>query len=121
MTVAVPRILIVDDDPQFRRALRLGLTSHGYEVSDAADAKEALDSVASRAPDLIVLDWHLPTLDGIQTCRALRAHSDVPVIMASGNRSDSKQVAVGAGATDYLPKPFSINELLMRIEAVLKS
>jgi DNA-binding response OmpR family regulator len=116
----VSRILIVDDDPQFRRVLRIGLRSHGYEVSDALDAQEALDSVVASPPDLIVLDWDLPKLDGIKTCRALRANSDVPVIMASGNRPNSKQVALEAGATDFLAKPFSIDALTMRIEASLK-
>jgi DNA-binding response OmpR family regulator len=78
-----------------------------------------LDAVAARAPDLIVLDWHLPELDGIQTCRALREHSAVPIVMASGNRANSKEMALAAGATDYLPKPFSIGELLLCIEAAL--
>jgi DNA-binding response OmpR family regulator len=116
----VPRLLIVDDDPQFRRTLHLALDSHGYEVGDAADGKQALDRVAAKAPDLIVLDWHLPDMDGIQTCRELRAHSDVPVIMVSANRSNSKDLALDAGANDYLPKPFSVDELLQRIESVLK-
>jgi two-component system KDP operon response regulator KdpE len=116
----VPRILIVDDDPQFRRTLHLALDSYGYEVEDAADGKEALDSVASNAPDLIVLDWELPGLDGIQTCQALRVSSDVPVIMVSGNRSNSKDGALDAGANDYLAKPFSVGDLLARIESALK-
>lgn len=114
------RILVVDDDARFRRALHLGLSAHGYEVGDAADGKEALSSLAASAPDLIVLDWQLPGMDGIQTCRMLRLSSDVPVIMASGNRSNSKEVALEAGANDYLAKPFSMNQLLIRIEAVLK-
>jgi DNA-binding response OmpR family regulator len=116
----VARILIVDDDPQFRRALRLALSSCGYEVDDAANGREALASVAATNPDLMVLDWQLPGLDGIQTCRALRASSDVPVIMVSGNRSNLKEIALNAGANDYLAKPFSINELLTRIGAALK-
>jgi two-component system KDP operon response regulator KdpE len=114
------RILIVDDDPQFRRTLRLALDSHGYQVDEAADGKAALDSVDASAPDLIMLDWHLPELDGIQTCGALRVHTDVPVIMVSANRSNSKDVALAAGANDYLTKPFSLNDLLTRIEASLK-
>lgn len=114
------RILIVDDDPQFRRTLHLALDSSGYQVGDAAGGKEALERVAGSAPDLIVLDWQLPDMDGIQTCKALRAHSDVPVIMVTGNRANPKDVALKAGANDYLTKPFSMNELLTRIESALK-
>jgi len=116
----VARILIVDDDPRFRRTLRLALDSSGYEVGDAGGGKEALDTVALSEPDLIVLDWQLPDMDGIQTCKALRAHSDVPVIMVSGNRANPKDVALSAGANDYLTKPFGVNELLRRIESALK-
>ena len=120
MISAVARILIVDDDPQFRRTLRLALDSHGYQVDAAADGNEALDAVAARAPDLVVLDWHLPDLDGIHTCRALREYSKVPIIMVSGNRANSKDMAVRAGATDYLSKPFSLGDLLTRVESALK-
>ena len=112
--------MIVDDDSRFRRTLHLGLVSHGFEVSDAADGKEALDTLAAMVPDLIVLDWQLPEMDGIQTCRVLRLASDVPVIMVSGNRSNLKEVALAAGATGYLPKPFSISDLLTRIESAWK-
>ena len=116
----VPRILIVDDDPQFRRTLHLALDVHAYEVICAADGNEALRSLEASAPDVIVLDWHIPGMDGIQTCRALRAHSDVPVIMVSGNRSNARGMALDAGASDYLAKPFSLGDLLTRIESVLK-
>jgi DNA-binding response OmpR family regulator len=111
--------LIVDDDLRFRRALHLALASYGYEVDEAASGKQALDSVAAHAPDAIVLDWHMPGMDGIQTCRALRAHSGVPVIMASANRSNLKDVALAAGANAYLAKPFSIRDLLKGVEAAL--
>ncbi|HEY1757598.1 MAG TPA: response regulator transcription factor [Bryobacteraceae bacterium] len=120
MTVAAFRILIVDDDPRFRRALHLALGARGYKVDDAAGAMEALALVAIKTPDLILLDWHLPEIDGIETCRALRALSPAPVIMSSGNRSNSREIALAAGATDYLAKPFSIDELLARIESALK-
>ncbi len=114
------RILLVDDDPQFRRTLRLALNSHHYEVSEAADGHEALDAFAERAPDLVVLDWHLPELSGIATCRALRRTSGVPIIMISGNRLNLKQTAMEAGACDFLPKPFPLDELLSRIESALR-
>ncbi len=114
------RILIVDDDPRFRRTIHLALDSRGYQVEDAADGEGALDAVTAVAPDLIVLDWHLPGMDGIQTCRILRLSSDVPVIMISGNRANSKEGALDAGANDYLPKPFSLDELLTCIESALQ-
>lgn len=113
-------ILIVDDDPQFRRTLHLALDSHGYDVSDASDRTEALDAVAGLGPDLVVLDWHLPGRSGIETCRELRERSEVPVIMVSGNRANRKEVALDAGANDYLAKPFSMNDLLSRIESFLQ-
>lgn len=114
-------ILIVDDDPQFRRVIHLVLGARGYEVEDAADGEEALDAVTANFPDLILLDWQLPGMDGIQTCRELRLSSDVPVIMISGNRSTSKEAALDAGANDYLPKPFSVEDLLARIQSALNS
>jgi len=120
MPSSAPRILIVDDDPQFRRTLHLALDSYGYKAGDAADADEALEAVAISAPDLIVLDWQLPGMDGIQTCRTLRARYDVPVIIVSGNRSNSKDAALDAGANDFLAKPFAMNELLTRIESALQ-
>ncbi len=120
MPSTAPRILIVDDDPQFRRTLHLALDSCGYEAGDAADGEEALEAVATSVPDLIVLDWQLPGMDGIQTCRELRAHYNVPVIIVSGNRSNSKDAALNAGANDYLAKPFAMNELLTRIESALQ-
>jgi len=120
MPSTAARILIVDDDPQFRRTLHLALDFCGYEAGDAADGEEALEAVAAHVPDLIVLDWQLPGMDGIQTCRNLRAHYDVPVIIVSGNRSNSKVAALNAGANDYLAKPFAMNELLTSIESALQ-
>lgn len=116
----VSRILIVDDDPRFRRTLQLALDAHGYKVDGAASGKEALDYVSAKEPDLVVMDWQMPDMNGIQTCRTLRAHFSRPVIMISGNRSNSIGVALAAGADDYLAKPFSIDELVTRIESVLQ-
>lgn len=120
MPSIAPRILIVDDDPQFRRTLHLALGSCGYKTCDAADGEEALEAVAASVPDLVVLDWQLPGMDGIQTCRALRARYNVPVILVSGNRSSSKDLALDAGASDYLAKPFAIKDLLTRIESAVQ-
>ena len=116
----MPHILIVEDDSQSRRTLRLALASHGYKVSDAPDGKQALEAFVAGAPDLIVLDWHLPEFDGIQTCRSLRAVSAVPILMVSGNRLNTKAIALAAGATDYLPKPFSVDELLAVVKSALQ-
>jgi two-component system, OmpR family, KDP operon response regulator KdpE len=114
------RILIVDDDPHFRRTLQLALHSYGYKAGDAANGEEALEAVRTTVPDLIVLDWQLPGMNGIQTCRALRARYSVPVIIVSGNRSNSKIAALDAGANDFLAKPFAMNELVTRIESALQ-
>jgi two-component system phosphate regulon response regulator PhoB len=97
------------------------LNSHDYEVGEAADGHEALDVFAARKPDLVVLDWHLPELSGIETCRALHNNSAVPIIMVSANRLNTKRTAIEAGAYDFLPKPFSLNDLLSRIESALRS
>jgi two-component system OmpR family response regulator len=120
-TGVAPRILIVDDDPQFRKALHLALDSCGYQVTDAGDGEGALANVASRTPDVVVLDWQLPGIDGIQTCREIRARTDVPVIIVSANRPMSHTVVWEAGAVGYLTKPFSMSELVTRIESALKN
>lgn len=112
-------ILLIDDDLRFRKTLRLALDSHGYKVTEAAGGKEALDLIVPKDPDVIVLDWQMPDMDGIQTCRILRARSKVPIIIVSGNRSNSREAALEAGANDYVPKPFSLNDLLIRIESAL--
>jgi two-component system KDP operon response regulator KdpE len=116
----VALILLVDDDPQFRRTLRLALFSNGYDVYEAADGSAALKAAAASPPDVVLLDWHLPELNGPKTCKALRADSGVPVIMMSANRSHSREIALDAGANDFLTKPFSFSDLLERIEAALK-
>jgi len=119
--IPTPRILIVDDDPRFPRVLPLALSSHGYEVTDAADGKEALDAVADGPLGVIVLDWQMPGMDGLQTCRSLCLSFAAPVVMISDDRSNPHEVALKAGANDYLAKLFSINDLLPRIKASLKS
>jgi DNA-binding response OmpR family regulator len=113
-------ILIVDDDPGLTRALQLSLRCYGYDVSCAASGQEALDHAWASAPDLVILDWQMLEMDGIQVCRLLRAGSDVPILMMSANPSNAKEYALAAGANDYLGKPFSIRELLARVEAALR-
>jgi two-component system KDP operon response regulator KdpE len=115
------RILIVDDEPQILRALRINLHARGYEVITAADGAEALHSAAAHHPDLVVLDLGLPDIDGVEVIRKLRTWTPLPIVILSG-RTDSrgKVHALDAGADDYVTKPFSIEELLARIRAVTR-
>jgi two-component system, OmpR family, KDP operon response regulator KdpE len=119
--VSPPQILIVDDEPQIRRALRLALRANGYAVREAASGGEALDKVSERAPDLVILDLVLPDLDGVEVCRRVREWSRVPVIVLSAHGEDETKVrALDEGADDYVTKPFSMSELLARMRAVLR-
>jgi two-component system, OmpR family, KDP operon response regulator KdpE len=115
------RVLIVDDEPQILRALRINLQARMYHVSTAADGADALHAAASERPDLIVLDLGLPDMDGVEVIRKLRTWTPVPIVVLSG-RGDSrgKVDALDAGADDYVTKPFSIEELLARMRAVTR-
>jgi two-component system KDP operon response regulator KdpE len=113
------KILIVDDDAQILRALRINLVARGYEVSLARSGPEALDVAVKTRPELVVLDLGLPGFSGIQVIEGLRGWTTVPILVVSG-RSDSadKVDALDAGADDYVTKPFQIDELLARIRAL---
>ncbi len=115
------RTALVDDEPQILRALRINLTTRGYEVITAATGAGALRAVAERAPDVIVLDLGLPDMDGTQVLGGLRGWTEVPVIVLSA-RTDSadKVAALDAGADDYLTKPFGMEEFLARLRAALR-
>ena len=115
------RILIVDDEPQIQRALRINLQARHYDVVTAAEGAEALHSAARDHPDLVVLDLGLPDMDGVEVIQKLRTWTPVPIIILSG-RLDSrgKVAALDAGADDYVTKPFNIGELLARIRAVTR-
>jgi DNA-binding response OmpR family regulator len=117
----LPRILIVDDDAQFRRTMRIALTALGHEISEAAGGAEALDLISARAPDLVLLDWFMPGMGGLETCRAIHTRSQVPVVVVSSDRLLTKAKVGVAGATDFLAKPFSITDLLAHIDAALKA
>jgi len=115
------RILIVDDEPQIRRVLRVTLGANGYVVSDARSGEEALEKLRQDRPDLILLDLNMPGMGGLETCRTIRATSDVAIIMLTVRDAETDKVqSLDAGADDYVTKPFNTNELLARIRAALR-
>jgi len=119
MTVA--KILVVDDEPQMRRALRASLNAHDYQVVEAASGEEALRRLDAEPCDFVLLDMNMPGKDGMATCRAIRDCSDVPIVVVSIRASERDKVAaLEAGADDYVTKPFGLPELLARIEAVAR-
>jgi two-component system, OmpR family, KDP operon response regulator KdpE len=114
-------ILIVDDEPQIRRVMLTTLSSHGYSVVEAKSGEEGLDLIRTDHPDLVILDVNLPGISGLETCREIRASSDVPIIMLTVRNSERDKVqALDAGADDYVVKPFGVEELMARIRAALR-
>jgi len=116
------RIIVADDDRAIREALERALTLEGYEVVTAADGAIALESARSSPPDMWILDLMMPAVDGLTVCRVLRAEGDrTPVLMLTARTETSDRVAgLDAGADDYLPKPFELDELLARVRALLR-
>jgi two-component system KDP operon response regulator KdpE len=115
------RILVVDDEPQIVRALRINLRVRDYDVDIAADGASALLSASHHHPDLVVLDLGLPDMQGTEVIRGLRGWTGIPIIVLSGRiDSQDKVRALDAGADDYITKPFGIEELLARIRAVTR-
>jgi two-component system KDP operon response regulator KdpE len=116
-----PRVLVVDDEPQIRRALRVALRANGYDVVEAESGAAALEATAVHPPDVIILDLGLPDLDGIEVCRRLREWTRLPIIVLSAHGDDEAKVrALDEGADDYVTKPFSMPELLARIRVALR-
>jgi two-component system, OmpR family, KDP operon response regulator KdpE len=115
------RVLVVDDEPQILRALRINLRARRYEVNVAATGTEALEVAAAHPPDLVILDLGLPDMDGVEVIGGLRGWTAVPIIVLSG-RADStdKVAALDAGADDYVTKPFGMDELLARMRAAVR-
>jgi two-component system KDP operon response regulator KdpE len=115
------RVLVVDDDPEMRRALSLNLTARGYQITTAADGVAALNEVAATSPDVIVLDLGLPDMDGMDIIRAIRGYSRTPIVVLSGRTSSGDKVdALEAGADDYVTKPFNVHELVARLRAATR-
>src|SRR5258708_37485949 len=119
MTTAT--ILVGDDEPQLRRVMLATLTDLGYTVIDAKSGEEALEKLRHGPPDLILLDLTMPGIGGLETCRAIRETSDLPIIVLSVRNTERDKVeALDAGADDYVTKPFGIQELLARIRAAMR-
>ncbi len=116
------RILVVDDDPAVSGALQRALRLDGYEVTLTADGPQALEELAIRPPDAMILDIGLPTIDGLDVCRRMRAAGDdTPVLMLTARDAVQDRVdGLDAGADDYLVKPFALAELLARLRALLR-
>jgi two-component system KDP operon response regulator KdpE len=117
----VIRVLVVDDEPQLLRAMRINLTARRYEVVVAADGAGALDAAAKHLPDVVVLDLGLPDMDGTEVIAGLRGWTKVPILVLSGRADSADKVdALDAGADDYVTKPFSMDELMARLRALVR-
>jgi two-component system KDP operon response regulator KdpE len=115
------RVLVVDDEPEVRRALRTSLGGRGYDVQLAANAEEALYEFGRHRPDLVLLDVQLPDSSGLEVCEQIREQSDVPIIILSVQGDEPTKVrALDLGADDYVAKPFGMDELLARMRAALR-
>ena len=117
----MPRVLVVDDDPSLLKALRIGLTARGDEVAIARSGAEAVEQVALRRPDLVILDLGLPDTDGVDVCRRIREFSRVPIVVLSAYGDERRKVeALDNGADDFVTKPFGMAELEARLRVALR-
>ena len=115
------RILIIDDEPQMRRMLKIALTVHGYETREAANGQEGIEKAAVFKTDIVLLDLTLPDMDGLEVIRNLREWLSTPIIVLSvKEQEDDKIAALDAGADDYITKPFRMGELLARVRAAFR-
>lgn len=114
-------VLVIDDEPQIRRAVRDALREVTANVNEAANGTEGVDAASSDRPDLVVLDLGLPDMEGVEVCRAIRRRSAVPIIVLSARHSELEKVdLLNAGADDYVTKPFSVLELAARAKAQIR-
>ncbi|HVJ48469.1 response regulator [Desulfitobacterium sp.] len=115
------KILVIDDEAQIRRLLKVALTAHGFEVQQSSDAIDGLNSMVSFKPDLIILDLGLPDLDGLDVIKTVREWSKTPILVLSARELESEKIkALDLGADDYITKPFGMGELLARIRTGLR-
>jgi two-component system, OmpR family, KDP operon response regulator KdpE len=115
------RILVVDDEPQIRKFLRISLGASGYEVIDAENAAQGIEAARTHHPDLVILDLGLPDMDGQEVISAIRENGDVPIIVLSVRAQEFDKVeALDRGANDYVVKPFGVAELVARVRAALR-
>jgi two-component system, OmpR family, KDP operon response regulator KdpE len=115
------KILVVDDEPEIRKLLRVALGAHGFEMLEAAGGREGIEKVALEMPDVVILDLGLPDIDGYQVVEAVREWSMVPIIILSVREQESDKIrALDAGANDYVTKPFNMGELMARIRVAIR-
>ena len=123
-TAAKPLVMLVEDEPSLVTMLRYNMEKEGFRVCEAMDGEEALTLLAERNPDLVVLDWMLPIMSGIEVCRQIRRKPrtrDLPVIMLTARGEEGERVrGLSVGADDYVVKPFSVPELMARVRALLR-
>ncbi|OYX98177.1 MAG: DNA-binding response regulator, partial [Caulobacter sp. 35-67-4] len=119
-----PYVLVVEDEDALATLLHYNLDKEGYQIAVAGDGEEALTMASERAPDLVILDWMLPKVSGIEVCRRLRGRAEtrnVPIIMLTARGEESDRIrGLDTGADDYVVKPFSMVELTARVRAVLR-
>jgi two-component system response regulator RegX3 len=121
MSAAQPSVLVVDDDPGVLDVVAFTLRREGFDVDEGRDGRTALDAARSREYDIVILDVMLPEVSGTEVCRALRAESDVPIVMLTARDAERDRVlGLELGADDYVTKPFSSAELLSRVRAILR-
>ena len=115
------RILVIDDEPQIRRLLRVSLDAHSYKVDEAPNGQEGINKATTFKPDLILLDLSLPDIDGKEVVRQIREWSQIPIVILTVRDQENEKIeALDAGADDYVTKPFSMGELLARIRVALR-